>query len=136
MSYYIRYVLTEDHGVTLTELEQALHTVAPTSSIENDLILLGDEAYGQIDITYRGDPICDEDLELLSRFAREKQNRDAILESLRNAKSMVTVQPIWSGDEETVSKVLDPLWEWLLANRAGILAVEGGYFYNQAGALN
>jgi hypothetical protein len=136
VSYYIRYVVTDDRAVTLPELEQVLQQVDPTCAIDGDLIVWGDEEYGQIDITCPGDPICDGDLNLLERLAEKKRHREVIRNSLRNAKSLVTVQPLWAADDATVEKILNPLWEWLLANRAGVLAVEGGHFFNQAGALN
>lgn len=68
---------------------------------------------------------------MLARLAEKTWNRDLILASLRGAKCLVTVTPLWED-----ASVLQPLWDWLLANRAGILAFEGGCFRTRAGRLN
>ena len=129
LSCYHRYVVTDDRAVTLKELEEALQQVDPAYAIEGDLIKLGAGEYGIIDITQRGDPICDDDLNLLARFAEKTKHHEETLASLRNAKCMVTVQPLRSDG-------LEPLWDWLLRNLAGILAFEGGHFCSREGPLN
>lgn len=134
VSFYIRYVLTDDRAATLVELEQALRQVDPAYTIDGDLIRMGESGYGVIDITHRGDPICDGDLDLLARLAAKKKHRDTILAAVRDAKSMVCVQPVSSLEART-DEVLAPLWDWLLANRAGLLVWEGGYFFNRAGEI-
>ena len=96
VSFYIRYVLTDDRAVTLKELEEALQQVNPAYVIEGNLIKLGAGEHGIIDITQRGDPICDDDLNLLAWFAEKTRHREEIQDSLRNAKCMVTVQPLRS----------------------------------------
>jgi hypothetical protein len=120
VSCYHRYVVTDDRPVTLAEMECALQEVDPTFAIDGEILGLGEKEYGLIDITFPGDPICDGDLELLARLARTKRNRDIILACLWDAKCLVTVTPL---SEE--GSVLQPLWDWLLANRAGVLAFEG-----------
>jgi hypothetical protein len=134
MSFYIRYVLTDDRPVSIGDLEQALRQINPAYAIDGDLIELNQKGYGIIDITHRRDPICDGDLDLLARFAEKRKSRDSILAALRDAKSMVCVQPL-SGGVAHPDEVLAPLWDWLLANRAGLLAWEGGHFSNRDGVL-
>jgi hypothetical protein len=133
VSFYIRYILTDHRAVTAGELEQALRQVDPTYAIDGDLIKLG-AGYGIIDIAHRGDPICDGDLDLLARLAEKREHRDAIVAAVWDAKSMVCVQPVNSLEART-EEVLAPLWDWLLANRAGLLAWEGGTFFGRAGEL-
>jgi hypothetical protein len=134
VSFYIRYVLTDDRAITLGDLEQSLRQVDPAYAIDGDFISRGGAGYGIIDLTYRGDPICDGDLELLARLAEKKRHRDAIQAAIRDAKGMVCVQPVNSLESRT-EEVLAPLWDWLLGNRAGLLVWEGGYFFNRAGEL-
>jgi hypothetical protein len=131
VSCYHRYVVTDDQPVTLTELERALRQVDPAFAIDGDTLRLGETKCGLIDVTYPGDPVCNGDLELLARLAEGKGNRDPILASLRGAECLVTVTPLCED-----ASVLQPLWDWLLANRAGILAFEGAYFRTRAGILN
>ena len=134
VSFYIRYVLTDDRAVTLGELEHALRQVDPVYTIDGDLIRLGESGHGIIDIAHRGDPMCDGDLDLLARLAVNKQHRDAILADVRDAKGIVCVQPVNSLEPRT-DKILAPLWDWLLANRAGLLVLEGGRFFNRMGEM-
>lgn len=82
-----------------------------------------------IDISQRGDPICDDDLNLLPRFAEKTSQREETLASLRTAKCMITVQPLRSNG-------LEPLWDWLLRNHVGILAFEGGHLCSREVSLN
>ena len=47
---------------------------------------------------------------------------------------MVCVQLVNSLEART-DDVLAPLWDWLLANRAGLLVWEGGHFFNRVGEM-
>jgi hypothetical protein len=135
VSIYIRFILTDDLAVTLADVESALQQINPTYALDGEIIRVGETEYALINITQRGDPICDDDLDLLVRFAQTKKHRDDILTVLRSARSMVCVQPLNSLDSKTVD-VLAPLWDWLLANRAGMLVWEGAHFFNRAGKLD
>lgn len=134
MSYYIRYVLTDERAISLEELEGALRQVAQAYAINGGLIRFEGAEYGLIDITHRGDPICDDDLDLLAQLAEVKSHRDAIQAIVRDAKGLLCVQPLNSQNTRT-GEILAPLWEWLLTNRAGLLAWEGGRFFDSAGEL-
>jgi hypothetical protein len=134
VSFYIRYVLTDDRTVSLGELEGALRQIGQAYAIDGDLIKFGEAGYGLIDITHRGDPICDDDLDLLSRLAEKKRHREVIRATVRDAKGLVCVQPLNTQGART-GEVLAPIWDWLLANRAGLLAWEGGHFFDRPGEL-
>ena len=135
MGYYIRYVLNDDRAVSLRELESALRQVDQAYGIDGDLLKFGEAGYGLIDITHRGDPICDDDLDLLARLAEKKRHREVIQITVRDAKGLVCVQPL-STQEARSGEVFAPLWEWLLANRTGLLAWEGGHFFDRIGELS
>ena len=136
MSYYIRYVLTDDKPVTLPELEAGMQEANPNYAIDGDVVVLEDDDYGLVEVNATGDGIFEGDVELLRDFADEKENKDALLTILQNAKSMVTVQPIWQGkDEDVTLDALDPLWQWLYTNRSGLLVYEGGNFTSESGEV-
>jgi hypothetical protein len=134
MSCYIRYVTTDRRAVDLQELEQALKAVDPAFVIQGDLIRHGEDDCGIVDITTRGHPVCDGDLELLERLAAPKRQRLQILSLLRQATGMVCVQPL-AGPKGNETDLLAPLWAWLLENRGGLLVWEGGHFSDQTGDL-
>ena len=135
MSFYIRYFITEDRVVTLPELEAALRQASPGYGIDADIIVLDGEEFGQIDIIERGHPFWDDELAVVGEWAEERRGREALRTALGQARSLVTVQPIWSREDAETRSVLRPLFEWLLAHRAGVLAVEGGTFHDRAGEV-
>jgi hypothetical protein len=132
VSHYIRFVLTDEKPVLIEELESALRRVNEGYAIDGGVITFDGIELGLIDITQRGDPICDDDLDLLTRQAEKKHKRDLIQASLRNAMSLLCVQLLNAQDAKS-DDALAPLWDWRLANREGLLASEGGYFFNRAG---
>jgi len=135
MTYYVRYVLTEAKEITLPQLEAGLQEVNAGYSIDGDLLVLDDEEFGQIDILRRGTPLFEGDLETLQRYAAKKSSKDSLLATLQEAQSIVTVQVIWSLDDEETLSIIDPLFYWLLDNRRGIVVVEGGFFFAKDGPV-
>jgi len=132
MSYYIRYVTTDNHTPTLEELEKGLTSVDPRYEIDGDVIVFDDEDYGLVEINKLGDGTFESDIDLLQSFAAEKKNKRSLLAVLQNAKSMLTVQPIWENrDEDATLGVLKPLWNLLYANHPGLLIGEGGDFITE-----
>jgi hypothetical protein len=128
MSFYTRYVVTDERPIQLDDLEAALRIAHPDYAIEQGLLRLGSREIGLIDISVRGDPICDGDLELLVRQADNNNPRHAAIASqIEQARSLVCVQRLASMDDKA-EDFLVPLWDWLLHHRSGVLASEGGGF--------
>jgi len=131
MSYFMRYISTDTAPITLAQLEQALQAVNSRYRIVNNVLHLGDDVYGDLEINLPGDELfADEITELQETVSdtRSKQKR-TVLETLQQATAIVAVQVLWQNREmETTLQGLDPLWTWLLAHRQGLLQVDGeGY---------
>jgi hypothetical protein len=120
-------LVTDERPIRLDDLEAALRIAHPDYVIDNGLIRLGSREIGLIDVSVRGDPICDGDLELLVRQAANNPRYAAIASQIEQARSLVCVQRLASL-VDTAEDFLVPLWDWLLHNRAGVLASEGGGF--------
>lgn len=136
MSYYIRYILSDAKEVTLLELEEALQQVNPNYALAEGILTFDNQEHGHIEINVINDGIFEDDIELLKGFAEEKENKDSLLAILKVSKSMVTVQPIWKDrDDEETLEMLEPMFDWLIDNRVGLLAVEGGSFFNSDGPI-
>jgi hypothetical protein len=127
MSFYTRYVVTDERPIQLDDLEAALRSAHPDYAIEHGLIRLGSREIGLIDVSVRGDPICDGDLKLLLRRVDNHPRQTAIVSQITQAGSLVCVQRLASLDDKA-EDYLVPLWDWLLHHRSGVLAREGGGF--------
>ena len=139
MGYYMRYIAVDEREITLPLLESALKQIDPAYAIvdvlgESGALTCSGELYGLIEVNRPGDGLFDEELDALEEFLEEahREGRATVLETLHNARAIVAVQVLWQGreTEDTMSK-LDPLWDWLPANRQGLLRVDGeGYYDN------
>jgi hypothetical protein len=138
MSYFMRYISTDTAPITLAQLEQALQAVNPHYRIVNNVLYLGDDVYGDLEINLPGDALfADEITELQETVSdtRSKQKR-TVLETLQQATAIVAVQVLWQNREmETTLQALDPLWTWLLAHWQGLLQVDGEGYYTQTKLL-
>ena len=124
MTVYHRYIIANGNATTIEELQQGLQEVDPRFNIDGDAIVFKDTECGIIDVTNRGNPIFDGDIDLLTHLAEKSRQRNEIRQALSDSRCMVTVQPISTAYETA----FDLLWEWLRINREGILAYEGGHF--------
>lgn len=135
MSYYIRYLFTDDKGLTLPEVESAVQQIHPDYAIDEDILVFDDGEYGKIELNVAGDEFFESDIEFLEGFANEKENKEMLLATLKASKSMVVVQVIWELSHTETLKVLEPLFDWLLTNCSGLLVEEGGAFFNRDGLI-
>ncbi len=77
-----------------------------------------------IDVTHRGDPVFDDDLDLVCRLAKRFSNSDEIIGRLKTSTCMVTVQTY----SYSAKLVLECLWACLRQEKNGVLVFEGGTF--------
>ena len=125
MSTYHRYLIADGGNTSLDELRQCLRDCDPLYDIDGDTVTLdGAECGIIVDVTERGDPIFDDDIDLLARRANNDSAADEIHRRLDRSTCMVTLQVISTYDETA----LDALWEWLRVHKKGIVAYEGGEF--------
>lgn len=139
MGYYMRYIATEDPEISLSDLEQTLKQIDPAYSIDESGELTHDgDLYGVAEIYRVGDDSFADEIEELKEFVEDAAGpRQAdVLKVLDEAKATIGVQVLWQGREveETLQKI-DPLWEWLLANRKGLLQADGEGFYDESGLI-
>ena len=141
----MRFISTDDQGVTLAQLESAFRLTSPAYSIERDesddiegLILYGQEKYAQVEINVPGDGLFEEEIDELIDFISDANGprRAEVSDVLNRARTIVAVQVLFQGrsTEETLSK-LDPLWTWLLENRNGLMQAGGEGYYDKAGLV-
>lgn len=142
----MRYIVTADQQVNLPVLEAALKQVDEAYAFTNvshgrresgDLTHAG-ALYVQVEVNRPGDGLFEEELEELRGEAEEAagEGREVVLATLNTAKAVVAVQLLFQnrGTEATLRRI-DPLWEWLFANRAGLLQADGEGYYNRSGLI-
>ncbi len=129
MTYYIRYALTDDRPIELTEIKGGLHSVNPNYFVDADMIVLGDNDCGKISIEDKLSDMSGDDLALMKESAEQSENSDFLLAALHKATSLVVVQAFFSGHKEETSQILQAMLKWLMENRSGLLMDEDGSFY-------
>lgn len=132
----MRFIATEERRVTLAELAAALTQIAanghvtatPPGDNYADIEIDGD-VHAELEINLPGDDIFEDELDELREpveWYSETPEKARVLQTLAQAKwiaCFLLLQPGWENE------VIDKLCDWLLANYAGLLEVDGeGYF--------
>jgi hypothetical protein len=125
MSTYHRYLIADGGNSSLDELRRCVRERDPLYDIDVDTVTFnGDECGIIVDLTERGDPIFDDDIDLLRRHANNDPAADEVRRRLDRSTCMVTMQVTSACDEIA----LHALWEWLAIHKKGVLAYEDGTF--------
>ena len=147
MGYHMRFITTDASETTPAILEQALKAADSQYSIaESGELKHGDELYGAVEINRPGDGLFEEEIEELKEFVEDAQTswlsflrgkrKAYVVKTLDSARAIVAVQVLFGGRQaEATIRKLDPLFEWLIANRKGLLQVDDEGYYDQAGRI-
>ena len=135
----MRFITTDTAETTPSILEQALkETDSEYSIADSGELKHGDDVYAVVEVNRPGDSLFAEEIGELREFVeavRGKRKAD-ILRTLDNAKAIVAVQVLFGGREsEATLEKLDPLWEWLMSHRKGLLQADGEGYYDQTGPI-
>ena len=141
----MRFIVTDEKAISLTELESALKELDADYRIANDEdddtygeLMHGDNIYGQIEINQPSDGLFDEEIGELVEFLEdvEEENKTKVLEVLNNAKSIFCIQVLSQGREieENLTKIY-PIWEWCFRNRKGLMQADAEGYYDASGLI-
>ncbi len=139
MSYYMRFITTDSPETMLSILEQALkETDSQYSIAESGELKHGNDVYGVVEVNRPGDGLFEEEIGELKESmqdVRGKRKAD-VLKTLDEARAIVAVQVLFCDRQlEATLQKLDPLWEWLLSHRKGLLQADGEGYYDQTGRI-
>lgn len=145
MGYYMRYVVVDKKDLDLDMLEHSLRAYDPAYAIvtrqkgrnAGDLTH-GGEVCAQIEINRPHNGLFDDEIQELVEFANEAdgKGKKTVLRCLKKARLIVAVQVLFQNREtETTLQKIDPLWQWLFANREGMLQADGEGYYKERGEL-
>ena len=148
MGYYMRFISIDKEDISLNVLESALRQSDADYRIKRDnesdnegIITNKEEIYGQIYVYRPGDGIFDSEVEVLKDFVEEAgdqmKQKQTVLSVLNHSTMIIFVRVLWQGrreSEETLEK-LDPLWDWLLAKRKGLIQADNEGYYDATGLI-
>jgi hypothetical protein len=152
MGFYIQFLQTDKAETTLALIENRLKQIDPAYLL-TDLegwqadLMYGSDRYGEIEINTPDQDLFGKEIaDLKDEFQRlktasgdlwkqwpSKWNR--VQTVLNETNAIVCVRALWGGREtEATLEKLDPLWNWLLANRHGLTYDDHGY-YDRTGQI-
>ncbi len=137
------YIVADERELSLDTLEAALQEIDPAYGIANrhaepaqcGELRHGTGLYGIIQIDQ---PPSDEVIEEFREDVEDSTGRKkrSVLNVLERARAIVVVQVLGQGrDTEATLQKIDPLWDWLFANRKGLLHADGEGFYDRSGLI-
>lgn len=138
MSYFMRYISADTAPITVADLQQALQVVNPQYRIVDNVLHLGDDVFGDIEINHPDDELFQDEIAELREAVDDVRGKgkQAVLDVLEHATTIVAVQVLYQArDVETTLQAIDPLWTWLFAHRQGFLQVDGEGYYSQTKLL-
>lgn len=139
----MRFVSTDAAPIQCEELSKVLTTISRSYAVQVETsvatIAYGGALLAYVEINTPGDGLFDEERSELLEFAREAPETAGklrVLKTLESATTIVAAQVLYgTGDTETTLARLDPLWEWLFDNRAGLLQADGEGYYHRGQLL-
>lgn len=140
----MRFFVTDSKPVTLNEIECALQNIDAHYALRNiefdEMAALyhGDTLLANIEINLPEDDIFQDDIaEFLDLVGEgDTPTENLIRDVLKTTQIMVVVEAFWEGtDSEPVFAKIDPLWDWLFAQRSGLSQADSEGFYDAEGLI-
>jgi hypothetical protein len=136
VSYYLRFLSEDDRPLLLGELMSGLQGLGFRVD-GGGTLYRGSELLGQLEVSRPGDGLFEADSDELRREARQGgAAAGPVLARLGSLTAILAVSVLWQerAAEQTLD-LLSPLWDWLLANRRGLIHADGEGFYDGQGLI-
>ena len=132
----MRYIVTDERSVGRDEISSALATASSPCTLREDdgaiVLALDDDAVAVIEVNVCGDELFEEERDEFLELIEECRGRGRrkVVKAFRDASAIVAIQILFGErDVEEVLELVDPLLDWLVSNRTGLLQVDGEGFY-------
>jgi hypothetical protein len=128
----MRFFDTKTPALTLKSLTSALRRLDRKFGLDSGQLTYDGVAFAQIEISQPGDGIFEEEVANFRDCVEAKRGtkiadaKAKVLATLDSAKRTVVVRV---GDHDESLGLLDIVWDWLFAHRAGLLQADGEGFY-------
>jgi len=134
MGYYMRFFVEDGQPLTLDEVATGLRGIDPDFRVEADGTLhRSGQLLGQLEVCSKGDEVLQDEIgEFLEMIEDAEGPRTAeLVDRLNQVTAVLGVQVLWQGrtSEQTLN-LLDPLWNWLMEHRRGLVQADGEGFYD------
>jgi hypothetical protein len=132
MAYYLRFLCEDDRPLVLKEILSGLRNTDPRFQLDrHGRLTRGGELLAQLDLSCAGDELFEAEVGELQELARQGgPDGAAIARRLESVTAVLAVGVLWQEREaERTLGLLSPLWDWLLANRRGLIQADGEGFY-------
>ena len=132
MGYWMRFFDTKTPVLTLKSLTSALRRLDRKFGLDSGQLTYDGVAFAQIEISQPGDGIFEEEVANFRDCVEAKRGtkiadaKAKVLATLDSAKRTVVVRV---GDHDEALELLDIVWDWMFAHRAGLLQADGEGFY-------
>jgi hypothetical protein len=135
----MRYIMSDPRPLSLLALHDALRHHDPNFALLPDQVAdMADLLYAGytlalIEINHAGEEIFADDLTEFKDLVGAPADRRArlVLDVLNQATAIIAVEAFWDeGRADDTLHKLESLWDWLFANRQGVLQADGMGFYN------
>jgi hypothetical protein len=144
MGYYMRYIMVDHRPINLAILSDVLRDIDAAYTLQPDEVpdiadlYYGGQRFAQLEINHPDEDIFQDDIDEFKDLVGSAADANArkVLDALTSATALIAVESFWEEGhaEETLAK-LDPLWDWLFANRKGVLQADGEGFYDSSGFI-
>lgn len=142
MTYHMRFLITDPGPVDLADLAKFLRGVNRKYQFEFDseggTVSLGGDEIAAIEIYTPGDGTFDDELAMLEDSASEGSGAGEarVADALATVQTLFAVKVPGSASRRDGSRDnLDPIWEWLFANRKGLLQVDSEGYSDEQGMI-
>ena len=138
MGYYMRYIVSDDRTIGLEDIRAVFAQAGTGYEVDGEeveaTIAYEGKPIGHITLNVPGDGLFDEERDELIEFAQDGDDKSAkasVINTLQGARSIVAVQVLFGdGDTDRTLDRLIPLWDWLHANRQGLIQADGEGYYD------
>ncbi len=142
MAHYLRYLVSDPRGLSWTELDEALRAFDAAYRIEQEgserRLCYGDGVFGRMTLAQRGDPFFAEEFDDLQAAMEHipLQDRKTVRQVMQHTQALIVLRVVWENrDTESTLERIQPLWDWLLAHRTGLLQVDTEGYYGPSGLI-
>ncbi len=129
----------------MVQLQSRIQAIDNSFSFEGDTVFYDGREYGRLEILIPGFSRFEKEVDklrssILKFGVHFKTNKpvEYLQESLSGSSAIVVMHailPVKHDDQIRMFEAIDPIWEWLMNIRGGILNVDEGGFSNKTGTI-
>jgi hypothetical protein len=132
MGYYLRFLSEDDRPLVLDEILSGLRKIDPRFQLaDGGMLIRGNERLAQLDVSTVADGLFEEEIrELREEAGQGSATTGAVITRLGSVTAILAAGVLLQArTTDQTFDLLSPLWDWLTANRRGLIHADGEGFY-------